>query len=128
VKIRKPATIRNPCNDKTIEVTWNLPVRLDVLTYHAITYGHIRKLAGPILDAASVLATVKGEWYGQESIEPIFFEVEESFRIVTSKLFVEPVLSKRHEHEIDTEKATQAAEYILYLRYYADQLCISDVA
>jgi hypothetical protein len=119
MRIRNPAVISNPSRSKEIEIGWNLPVRLDGLTDHAVSKGDIKGLALPILDAASALACAKGEWCGQDDISPILREVAESFRIVSSLLFDNP-FDTSSEGAINPERSTRAqkcTEYILgYVR------------
>ena len=115
MKLRNPAVLGNPSRSKEIEVGWNLPARLDVLTDSAVSHGNTDNLAFLILDAASALAFAKGEWYGQDDVTPILSEVEESLRIVSSRLFDNPNDSTGESipNPERTLRATKCMKYIL---------------
>ena len=117
MKLRRPAIIGNPSKSKSIEIMWNLPVKLDVLSDQALARRNIRQLAEPILDAAAALACAKGAWYGQDDISPILAEIEDSFRLVSSKLFEDPYTLEPEETEDQQRRirANQCVGYILDL-------------
>lgn len=94
MKPRRPVVLKNPGHDKSIEVLWNLPVKLDVLTDFTLCGGSLERVADDILDAATHLACAKGTWYGQPSEEPILDELRDSFRLVSSLTFENPFVAR----------------------------------
>ena len=65
MKPRKPAVVKNTSCSKTIEVEWNLPVRLDALTDYTVSGGNPEAVAEGIFDAATALACAKGTCMGR---------------------------------------------------------------
>jgi hypothetical protein len=123
VKLRKPVILHNPSRDRLIEVIWNLPVQLDVLTEFAYDHAATRKVADKILDAASALAYAKGLWNGQESIQPILDEVEHSFFLVSSDLFKDPHIKECKIYDPDDiERNMRVVECMRCINEYISTL------